>query len=127
MCALCAARVSLVSLGMANESIWSLSEPSLVRCRTVTLVIFWPARVSWTCIGPYWVFATVPVTVRAAAEVGAAGLLLVAGRVVAAGVGADAPTAWGVAGAASAVAPTWVLNDRSAASPAVVPPRTSTA
>src|ERR1700722_4953461 len=69
MWALCAARVSLVSVGMAVASIWSLSEPSSVRCSTVTLVIFVPARVTCTCMGPYWVLATVPVTVRLAAWV----------------------------------------------------------
>src|ERR1700689_252148 len=70
MRALCAVRVSAVSLGMANESIWPLSAPSFVCCSTVTLVIRVPARVTWTCMGPYGVLATVPVTVRVDIGVG---------------------------------------------------------
>src|SRR5215467_10889137 len=66
MRALCAVSVSLVSLGMAAESISLLISPVLVRCSTVTFVIRWLASVSCTCMGPYWVFTTEPVTVRAA-------------------------------------------------------------
>src|SRR5580698_2581003 len=132
MCALCATMVSLFVLGMVNESIWTLSEPALGCCRTVTLVIFWPARVTWTCIGPWAVFATVPVTVREAVAavapwlVPALGLVLAFGLVLAAGA---APAVAGAAGGGAAeVAPgTWVLNDSSAASPAAVPPRARTA
>src|SRR6266567_8606640 len=65
MVALCAVRASDVSFGIAIASIWLLSDPSLVCCTTVTLVIFVPATVMATCIGPYWVLATAPVTVRA--------------------------------------------------------------
>src|SRR5258705_13669999 len=53
---------------MAKASIWLLSVPLLVRCRMVTLVIRCPVRVSWICMGPYWVLATAPVIVRVAAE-----------------------------------------------------------
>src|ERR1700722_18438070 len=134
MWALWATRVSLFSLGMANESIWTLSEPSLVCCRTVTLVIFWPARGTWTCIGPWAVFATVPVTGRVAvAAVGpwlvlALGLVLAFGLVLATVAGAAPVVAGEAGGGAAEVAPgTWVLNDSSAASPAAVPPRARTA
>src|SRR5215472_2737816 len=117
-------------------------------------------------MGPYGVFATVPVTVRIAAEpavplgfpAGLAGVV----TPVAAGVGASAGAAEaaGVAGAAGPAAAAlagppapaglpgvpaagtdvpgvpaaetpeltgWVLNDRSAARPAMVPPRVRTA
>src|ERR1700761_3591846 len=118
---------------MANESIWLLSEPSLVRCRTLTLVIFWPVRVSCTCIGPYGVLAAAPVTVRAVVAAGAVWLRPAAGLL---GPGAgggreagalDVGEGDGVAGAASAAAGTWVLKDSSAARPAAVPARVRTA
>src|SRR6185437_7616965 len=139
MRALCAARVSLVSLGMALLSISSLSAPSLVRWSTVTLVIFVLARVTCTCMGPYWVFATVPVTVRADARLlalvllaGALAFLLAAGLAepdpVPPAIGcAVAVDADGVLVAGSAAASECVLNDSSAASPAAVPPRVSRA
>src|SRR5438874_1810699 len=62
MRALWAARVSVFSLGIAMPSICWLSAPSLVCCTTCTLVIFLPVIVSATCIGPYGVFSTAPVT-----------------------------------------------------------------
>src|SRR5215467_7519718 len=166
MRALCAVRVSLVSRGIAAESICSLLAPTLVCCTTATLVIRWPTRVTWTCMGPYWVFATAPVTVRVAVEpavplgfpaelagavtplaVGAAAALGAAGAVegaAAAGVAAAAlpgsPSAAGlpgtpatgmdVPGVPTAETPEltgWVLNDSSAARPAMVPPRVRTA
>src|SRR5579862_4786686 len=68
MLALCAVRVSWLSCGMAMASICWLSPPTLVCCSTATLVIFLPATVIWTCIGPYWVFATAPVITRAAVD-----------------------------------------------------------
>src|SRR5262249_39154463 len=125
-------------LGMALESISSLSEPSLVRCRTVTLVIFWPVSVSCICIGPYCVFATAPVTVRAAAAwllPAAAWLLLGVALLPAAGwdlladVGAGLLDVAGGAdgGAAAAIVAGWLLNVSRAASPAAVPVRVRTA
>src|SRR3984957_8583144 len=68
MRALCAERVSAVSLGMENESICWLSWPSLVSWTTETLVIFLPSRVTLTCIGPYMVVSTAPVMVRVAVD-----------------------------------------------------------
>src|ERR1700722_12825588 len=68
MRALCAARVSAVSLGMENESICWLSWPSLVSWTTATLVIRVPVRVTLTCMGPYMVLSTAPVMVRVAIE-----------------------------------------------------------
>src|ERR1700733_3713726 len=138
MRALCAARVSLVSWGMAVASIWSLSAPSSVRCSTVTLVIFVPARVTCTCMGPYWVFATVPVTVRAAAGVvtlalGAAladwlAVEPVAPDPVALAITCGVPVdGAGVLAAGAGAAAECVLNESSAASPAAVLPRTMTA
>ena len=52
---------------MALASIWSLSGPSLVRSSTRTPVILVPRSPTWTCIGPYCVSATAPVTIRVAA------------------------------------------------------------
>src|SRR6516162_3174996 len=110
MRALCAVRVSLVSCGIAVESICSLLAPTLVSCSTVTLVIRCPIRVTWTCMGPYWVFATAPVTVRVAAEpavpLGFPAGLADAVTPVVAGVGASAGAveADGVAGAAAGAA-----------------------
>src|ERR1700678_2092233 len=66
--ALCAVTVSLVSLGMEKASIWLLSWPSSVCWRTLTLVICFRVRTSWTCMGPYGVLVTVPVTVRIASD-----------------------------------------------------------
>src|SRR3984885_1166186 len=132
MWALCAARVSLVSLGMAYASICSLSAPSSVRWSKVTLVIFVPAKVSCTCMGPCWVLATVPVTVRAAAEaVAFAPWAALAAWPAVELVALDAPVdgAGMPAGAAedAGAASECVLNESSAASPAAVVPRTMTA
>src|SRR5579875_1564992 len=68
MRALCAARVSRFSCGMALASICWLRLPALVSCSTFTPVILLPWSVTWTCIGPYWVLTTAPVRVRVAAE-----------------------------------------------------------
>src|SRR5215470_3443477 len=110
MLALCAVRVSLFSFGIAVESICSLMAPTLVCCTTVTLVIRWPTRVTWTCMGPYWVFATAPVTVRAVAEPAAplglpAGLAGAVTPVAADAAAVGAVEAGGVAGAAGSAGP----------------------
>src|ERR1700733_2709674 len=144
MRALCAVRVSAVSLGMENESICWLSWPSLVSWTTETLVIFWPSRVTLTCIGPYMVVSTAPVIVRVAVDppepdIGlalafafiftgeAAELafaLALAGVVTdAAGVAAADAAAGEAPGPATSAADEWVLNESSAASPAAVLPR----
>src|SRR5580692_2902198 len=141
MRALCAARVSAVSLGTENESICWLSWPSLVSWTTATLVIFFPCRVTFTCIGPYMVVSTAPVTVRVAVEppepapavaliraFGEAVALIPAfGFVVGVTGAAGAPVADDAAGeapgSATSAADEWVLNDSSAASPAAVLPR----
>src|ERR1700722_11068919 len=142
MRALCAERVSAVSLGMENESICWLSWPSLVSWTTETLVIFLPSRVTLTCIGPYVVVSTAPVTVRVAVDMPepdiglalafafifigeAAGLAFaLAGAVPdAAGVAVADAAAGEAPGSATSATDEWVLNESSAASPAAVLPR----
>src|SRR5580692_11570601 len=139
MRALCAARVSAVSLGMENESICWLSWPSLVSWTTATLVIFCPSRVTLTCIGPYMVVSTAPVMVRVAVmppepapmvafafgeavEVARA-FGFVVGVTGAVGAPVADVAAGEAAGAATSAADEWVLNESSAASPAAVLPR----
>ncbi len=90
-------------------------------------------------MGPYWVFATVPVTVRddagllapaiwpALAFLLAAGLAELDPAPFAIGCDVMADADGGLAGAGSAAASECVLNDSSAASPAAVPPRVSRA
>src|ERR1700735_189633 len=124
MRALCAERVSAVSLGMENESICWLSWPSLVSWTTETLVIFWPSRVTLTCIGPYMVVSTAPVMVRVAVDppepdIGLALALALAGAVPdAAGAAAADAAAREAPGSATSATDEWVLNESSAASPA---------
>src|SRR5689334_22581324 len=119
---------------MALPSISSLSAPSFVRWSTVALVIFVPASVICTCMGPYCVFATVPVTMRVDAWPLALPLLAAALAfllaLLAAGlaeldpaplaIGCDVPAdADGVLVASGAAAASeCVLNESSAASPA---------
>src|SRR3954452_23414655 len=68
ICAFCAWVVSSMRMGSA----WALISSSLGLpfgyCRTVTLVMVPPFRVSWTCTGPHSVEATDPVTVEVAEE-----------------------------------------------------------
>src|SRR6516165_4060247 len=67
MRALWAARVSLVSCGTALASICWLRDPVFVSCSTFTSVILRPSMVTWTCIGPYGVLSTAPVSTLAPA------------------------------------------------------------
>src|SRR4051794_4067385 len=68
ICAFCAWVVSSMRMGSA----WALISASLGLpfgyCRTVTLVMVPPFRVSCTCTGPHSVEATDPVTVAVAEE-----------------------------------------------------------
>jgi hypothetical protein len=90
--------------------------------------------VSCTCMGPYGVLATVPVTVRA--DAGLLTLALVAAEPASLAEPAPVPLAIGCAvpadtvgglAAGAAAASECVLNESSAASPAAVPPRVSRA
>src|SRR5438309_940591 len=67
MSALCALTASWSSSGTASAVFWSLTPP-FGACTASALVTLLPLRVRRTWTGPYCVWATVPVTVRAWAD-----------------------------------------------------------
>ncbi len=63
MSALPVVMAAWLSLGTASAVTWSLCPP-LGACTASAPVIFPPLTVTRTCTGPYWVWATAPVSVR---------------------------------------------------------------